>query len=101
MRLAVLFASLVAGLASFPTAAAATPSPVSASYVYGTTPAALGSYAYAPGRGEVVGRRPSGSAARPRPPNDRAGRTSPQAARRSASSGSAGRVRSRSLQPVG
>jgi hypothetical protein len=50
MRLpTVLFASLVAGLASFPTAAAATPSPVSASYVYGTTPAALGSYAYARG----------------------------------------------------
>jgi hypothetical protein len=49
MRLAVLFALLVAGLASFPAAAAATPSPVTASYVYGSTPAALSSYAYARG----------------------------------------------------
>src|ERR1700742_2811532 len=49
MRLAVLFAALLAGLGTFPAAAAAAPPPVTASYVYGTTSAALGSYAYARG----------------------------------------------------
>ena len=42
-----LAAALVAGLASFPAAAAAAPSPVTAWYVYGSSPAALGSYTYA------------------------------------------------------
>ena len=49
MRLAVVLASLGAGLAVFVAAAGATPSSVSASYIYGTTPAALDSYAYARG----------------------------------------------------
>jgi hypothetical protein len=48
MRLAVLAAAL-AGLASFPAVAAAAPSPVTASYVYGSSPGALASYAYARG----------------------------------------------------
>ena len=48
-RGAFLLPSLVAGLASFPAAAAATPSPVTAWYVYGSSPAALSSYAYARG----------------------------------------------------
>lgn len=49
MRVAALLASLVAGLASFPALAAAAPSPVTASYVYGKSPAGLSSYAYARG----------------------------------------------------
>jgi hypothetical protein len=47
MRVAVLPALLVAGLASFPAVAAATPSPVTASYVYGSSAAELKSYVYA------------------------------------------------------
>lgn len=49
MRLAALAAALVAGLASFPAGAAATPSPVTAWYVYGASPGDLAAYAYARG----------------------------------------------------
>ena len=49
MRRASLLASLVAVVSCFPGMAAATPSPVSAWYVYGTSSTALGSYAYARG----------------------------------------------------
>ena len=42
-------AALVAGLASFPAAAGAAPPPVTAWYVYGSSPAELASYAYARG----------------------------------------------------
>ena len=44
-----LAAVLAAGIASFPAAADATPSPVTAWYVYGSSPSALASYAYARG----------------------------------------------------
>jgi hypothetical protein len=49
IRLASCAASLVAGLALFPAVAAAAPSPVSAWYVYGSSPGELKSYAYARG----------------------------------------------------
>jgi hypothetical protein len=49
VRLAVWAAVLVAGLASLPAAAVATPSPVTAWYVYGSSAAELKSYAYARG----------------------------------------------------
>jgi hypothetical protein len=49
MRPVAFVAVLAAGLASFPAAAVATPSPVTAWYVYGSSPAALQSYAYARG----------------------------------------------------
>jgi hypothetical protein len=49
MRAMTFAAVLAAGLAAFPTAAAATPSPVSAWYVYGSSPAELASFAYARG----------------------------------------------------
>lgn len=49
MRTVTFLAALVAGLASFPAAAPATPSSVSAWYVYGSSPAELASYAYARG----------------------------------------------------
>ena len=49
IRLAALLALFVAAVASIPAMAAATPSPVNAWYVYGTSPAALSSYAYARG----------------------------------------------------
>ena len=44
-----LAAALAAGLLAFPAAAAAAPSPVTAWYVYGSSPAELASYAYAHG----------------------------------------------------
>jgi hypothetical protein len=47
MRRTAIAAALIAGLALFPAAAAATPSPVTAWYVYGSSPAELASYAYA------------------------------------------------------
>jgi hypothetical protein len=49
MRAARFVSALVAGLASFQVAAAAAPSPVTAWYVYGSSPAELESYAYAHG----------------------------------------------------
>lgn len=49
MRRTAVAAALSAGLALFPAAAAATPSPVTAWYVYGSSPAELASYAYARG----------------------------------------------------
>jgi hypothetical protein len=49
MRAAALAAALVAGLAAFPAAAAATPSPVTAWYVYGSSAGELESYTYARG----------------------------------------------------
>jgi hypothetical protein len=47
MRRGALLAALVVALCAYPAAAVATPSPVTASYVYGSSPAALGSYTYA------------------------------------------------------
>jgi hypothetical protein len=47
MRRVAVAAALVAGLASLPARAAATPSPVTAWYAYGSSPAALESYTYA------------------------------------------------------
>jgi hypothetical protein len=47
VKLVRFAAGLVAGLVSFPALAAAAPAPVSAWYVYGTSPGALKSYAYA------------------------------------------------------
>ena len=49
MKRAAVLAALVAGLASVPSTASAAPSPVTAWYVYGSSPAALASYAYARG----------------------------------------------------
>jgi hypothetical protein len=49
MRLAALGAALVAGLAWFPAVAAATPSPGTAWYMYGSSAGDLESYAYARG----------------------------------------------------
>ena len=49
MRAVVFLSALAAGVALFPAAAAAAPSPVSAWYIYGSSPAALASYAYARG----------------------------------------------------
>ena len=49
MRAVACAAALVAGLALFPAAAGATPSPVSAWYLYGSSPAALAAYAHARG----------------------------------------------------
>ena len=49
MRAVILAAALAVGTVSFPAAAAATPSPVTAWYVYGSSPAELASYAYARG----------------------------------------------------
>lgn len=49
MRLALLAAALVAAFASFPAAAGAAPSPVTAWYVYGSSASELASYAYARG----------------------------------------------------
>src|SRR5205823_12670699 len=49
LRAVAFAAALVAGLASFPAAAVAAPSPVKAWYVYGSSPAELASYAYARG----------------------------------------------------
>jgi hypothetical protein len=49
VRLATLAAALGVGLASFPAAAAATPSPVTAWYAYGSSPGDLESYTYARG----------------------------------------------------
>lgn len=49
MRAVAFVAALAAVLAVFPAAAAATPSPVAAWYVYGSSPAQLASYAYARG----------------------------------------------------
>lgn len=49
MRALAFVAALVAGLGAFPAAAAGTPSPVAAWYVYGSSPGALESYAYARG----------------------------------------------------
>ena len=49
MRLVAAAVALIAGLASFPVAAVAAPSPVTAWYVYGSSPSGLASYAY--GRG--------------------------------------------------
>jgi hypothetical protein len=49
MRAVPFVAALAAALAAFPAAAAATPSPVAAWYVYGSSPAGLASYAYARG----------------------------------------------------
>ena len=46
MRLAAAAVALVAGLASFPAAAGAAPAPVTAWYVYGSSPSGLASYAY-------------------------------------------------------
>lgn len=47
MKIPAFAVALVAGLASFPPAAAATPTPVAAWYVYGSSPGAVKSYAYA------------------------------------------------------
>jgi len=47
VRLAASAAALLVGLASFPAAAAASPSAVNAWYLYGSSPGALKSYAYA------------------------------------------------------
>ena len=49
MRTVAFLFSAVAGLVVFPAVAAATRSPVSAWYVYGSSPAAVASYAYARG----------------------------------------------------
>jgi hypothetical protein len=49
VRRVAVAAALVAGLSLFPGAAAATPSPVAAWYVYGSWPSELASYAYARG----------------------------------------------------
>jgi hypothetical protein len=49
VRFAAFLSALVAGLASFPAAAASAPSPVSAWYVYGSSPSELASNAYARG----------------------------------------------------
>jgi hypothetical protein len=49
VRRVAFAAALVAGLASFPAVGAATPSPVTAWYVYGSSPAAVASYTYARG----------------------------------------------------
>jgi hypothetical protein len=49
VRVAAFLSALIAGLASFPAAATATPSPVTAWYVYGSSPSALASYTYARG----------------------------------------------------
>jgi hypothetical protein len=49
LRGVVVLAALVAALASFPPAGVAAPSQVAAWYVYGSSPAALASYAYARG----------------------------------------------------
>ena len=49
MRTVAFLSSLVAGLVVFPAVAAATPPPVSGWYVYGSSPAAVASYAYARG----------------------------------------------------
>ena len=49
MRGVALAAALVVALASFPAAAAAAPTPVTAWYVYGSTASGLQSYAYARG----------------------------------------------------
>jgi hypothetical protein len=47
MRPVAFAAALLAGLASLPAAAVATPSPVAAWYVYGSSPGAIESYTYA------------------------------------------------------
>jgi len=49
MRIAALAAALLGGLALFPAAVSASPSPVVAWYAYGSSPAELASYAYARG----------------------------------------------------
>jgi hypothetical protein len=49
MRAVAFLSALVAALALFPAVAAATPSPVAAWYVYGSSSAALASYAYTRG----------------------------------------------------
>ena len=49
MRVAALLFALVAGLALFPATAGATPSPVTAWYVYGSWPVEIQSFAYARG----------------------------------------------------
>jgi hypothetical protein len=49
VRVAALLCALVAGLGSFPAAAVSAPSPVSAWYVYGSSPPELASNAYARG----------------------------------------------------
>ena len=46
MRLVAATVSLIAGLALFPAVALAAPSPVTAWYVYGSSPSGLASYAY-------------------------------------------------------
>ncbi len=49
MRLVAATVALIAGLALFPAVAVAAPSPVTAWYVYGSSPSGLASYAYARG----------------------------------------------------